>query len=248
MKKLFFPLLILFISFSLAAQKSKAWFEVGVKGGGGLSLLISKNLWDDKKTVAPSFSGCYTYGGRLAINFNESHQLAFEGGWGMRSQKYTFLIDKVEYDRTLKLNVNDLFVLYRYNGGNGGYVELGGSHTLIKKGMEKTATGTTDDVKDFFTSYTSGILGFGGNIAQSGSFTWTMGVRIGYSFTDALSAAGGAGETYSYPLNDPVIRKEYSSYKATKPITIQVLMEFNFDLGYLARSNCKRGRISFLSF
>lgn len=247
MKKIILSAAIIAWASALSAQKSKAWFEVGLKGGGGISVIVNKNLWDDKKTVAPSISGCYSYGGKLAINFTENHHLAFEGIWGMRSQKYQFLIDKVTYDKKLTLNVNDLALLYRYNGSNGGYVELGGQYTLVNKATEVNNSGSVD-VKNNFTSYTSGVLGFGGNMAQSGSFTWTMGVRITYAFTDAISAAGGAGQGYSYPLNDPIIRKEYTSYKMTKPITVQVLTEFNFDLGYFARSNCKRGRVTFLSF
>lgn len=245
MKKIAFALL--FVSGSMLAQRNKAWFELGVKGGGGISVLVNKNVWDDKKTAAPSMSGCFSYGAKLAINMNESHQLAFESMWGSRSQKYEFLIDKVTYDKKLTLGVNDLGVFYRYNGSNGGYVELGGQYTMITKANETTSSGNSE-IKRYFTNYTSAALGFGGNLIQAGSLTWTMGVRFSYSFTDAISEEGGANSSYSYPLNDAIVRKSYPTYKATKPITAQFLTELNFDIGYLSKSNCKRGRISFMSF
>ena len=237
---------ILLVNF-VFSQKGKAWFEAGLKGGGGLSLIVNKNVWDDKKACAPSFSAAYSYGGRLAVNLSENHQVAFESMWGMRSQQYSFLIDSVQYEKSFKLSINDLALFYRFNGNNGGYVELGGQMTMISKATEKNSLGEFD-IKNNFQNYTSGCLGFGGNIVQSGSFTWTAGVRISYSFTDAISNDGGANSDFTYPLNDPIVRKGYSTYKLTKPIAIQVLTEFNFDLGYFAKSNCKRGRVSFMTF
>jgi hypothetical protein len=248
MKKISLVLFTVLMVFHFAkAQRSKTWLELGLKGGGGISVLVNKNVWDDKKTAAPSLSPCFSYGGKLALNFNESHQLAFEGIWGTRSQQYEFLFDKVTYDKLIKLNVNDLAMFYRFNSSNGGFVELGGQYTMIKKATETTDNGS-NEITNYFTNYTSAALGFGGNLIQSGSLTWTIGVRFSYSFTDAISADGGANEDYTYPLNDAVMRKAYPSYKATKPITAQLMTELNFDIGYLTKSNCKRGRVSFMSF
>jgi hypothetical protein len=246
MKKIVLSSVMIMLAGIAAAQKP-AWFEAGIKGGGGISSLANKNIWDDKKTVSTSLSSCYSYGGKLAVNFSEKHHLAFEAMWGVRSQKYQFLIDNKTYDKTLRLNVTDLAILYRINGSTGGYTELGGQYSMLNKATETGSSGTVD-VKKNFQNYVNALFGFGGNMITSGSFTWTMGVRITYSLTDALSADGGAGQTYSYPTNDPIIRKEYSTYKMTKPITAQLITEFNFDLGYFTKSSCKRGRMTFLSF
>ncbi len=251
MKKisLLFVILACIVQFANAQRgsKSKAWLEIGLKGGGGISVISNKNIWDDKKTVALTLSPCFSYGGKLAINFNESHQLAFEGMAGMRSQQYEFLLDKVKYNKTLKYNVTDLGMLYRYNSSNGGYVELGGQYSMLVKATETNDNGSVD-ITNYLTNYTSGVLGFGGNLVQAGMLTWTLGVRFTYSFTDLISAEGGANESFSYPLNDAIVRKEYDSYKLTKPVTAQLITELNFDIGYLAKSNCKRGRVSFMSF
>lgn len=247
MKKTLFTLIAIITTFAIFSQKSKAWLELGIKGGGGISLILNNNLWNDKSSCAPSLSPCYSYGIRAAVNLNENHQLSIEGLSMQQSQDITFRINMINYEKRIIMQGNNLVMTYRFNSDNGGFVELGGQLSIIKKATE-TYLSQTIDVKNNYTNYTSGVFSFGGNIAQSNSFTWTVGFRITYSLTDAISASGGQGQQFSYPLNDPIIRKSYETYKSTKPITIQLISEFNFDLGYLARSNCKRGRVSFLSF
>ena len=95
MKKTVLSILSSILVISATAQKGKAWFELGLKGGGGISIITSKNMWDDKKEVSAVAAGCYSFGGKLAVNLNENHQLAFEYNMGMRSQKYDFLVNKV---------------------------------------------------------------------------------------------------------------------------------------------------------
>ena len=77
MKKYLLPLLSLLVFTQLRAQH-EFWFELGAKGGVGLSFLTNKNILDDdnygyRLTVMNDF------GAKFAANFGPTHSIMLEG-------------------------------------------------------------------------------------------------------------------------------------------------------------------------
>ena len=250
MKLFFKPLLVfVFLTNVLFAKNNPIWFDLALTGSGGGCFLTSKNIFGDSKTVNSSPSFCYSFGGKLGINFNENHEIAFNSEYYFRNQSYDIKLTTIKFNKNLALRGVDLALLYRHrNDESAGYVEIGPQMTLISSAIENRE-GIISDVGPKFTpNYFSGVFGFGSNLVVSNAFTWTIGFRFTYSFTDMISADGGKGNTTSYPLNDPGASKAYDSYAPFSAATLQLHTEFTFDLGYFAKSKCKRGRISFLRF
>ncbi|HEY1038951.1 MAG TPA: outer membrane beta-barrel protein, partial [Bacteroidia bacterium] len=229
--------LSLLISGTAFAQKNPMWFDIALTGSGGGSMLTSKNMFKDTKTVnsAPAF--CYAFGGKFGININECHEIAFNAEYYSRNQKYGVSLDSSKFDKTLSFKGVDLALLYRFRGKEStGYMEIGPQLSLIS-GANEVRDGKDRDVADQFQkNYFSGVLGFGSNIIVANAFTWTAGFRFTTCFTDMVSDAGGRGNNISYPLNDKGSSKDFGSYTAFKATTFQLHTEFTFDLGYFVKA------------
>jgi hypothetical protein len=242
-------LALIVISLSLSAQKNPIWFDIALTGSGGGSMLTSKNMFKDTKTVNSSPAFCYAFGGKFGVNFNESHELAFNAEFYSRNQKYAIALDSSKFDKTIAFKGMDLALLYRFRGKeSSGYVEVGPQLSLIRAANEIKDGKDRDVVDQFQPKYFSAVLGFGSNIIVANAFTWTAGLRFTQCLSDMVSADGGRGKNISYPLNDVGSSKNFGSYTAFKATTLQLHTEFTFDLGYFAKAKCKRGRASFMRF
>jgi len=233
----------------LSAKNNPIWFDLALTGSGGGCFLTTKNIFGDSKTVNSSPSFCYAFGGKLGINFNENHEIAFNAEYYSRNQSYDIKLATLKFNKNIALSGVDLALLYRHRSDeSAGYVEIGPQMSIISSATENRE-GITSDVSTKFTpNYFSGVVGFGSNLVVSNAFTWTIGFRFSYCFSDMISVEGGKGTSTSYPLNDPGASKPYDSYAPFNATTFQLHTEFTFDLGYFAKSKCKRGRISFLRF
>ncbi|MBK6835056.1 MAG: hypothetical protein IPG89_12590 [Bacteroidetes bacterium] len=241
----------LLITFNSFAGKGRGgnptWFDIALTGSGGTSMLTSKNMFKDTKTVTSSFAFCYGVGGKFGINFSECHELAFNAEYFSRSQKYDIKLDSSKFSKTLYLKGIDIAMLYRFRGHeSSGYVEIGPQLSLVSKADENRDGKERDVVGQLQPKYFSGVLGFGTNIIVADAFSWTAGVRFTTSFSDMISTDGGKGSTISYPLNDTGSSKKFDGYTAFKATTVQLHTEFTFDLGYFAKASCKRGRVGFM--
>lgn len=238
----------LVINFNLYSQSGNAWIEMGVNGGGGLTVLTNKNFWNDQKVVSPHPSFGQMAGIKLSLNFLDNHEVLINPVYCMRNQKYSFDNDTVNIRKSINLRTIDVNVLYRNHNSSGGYVEIGPQFNFVSSASEKVSDEVSNSTSNFNKSFVSGVFGFGANLIQAEAFTWTLGVRLTYSFSDLISEAGGKGSNSIYPFNDRIVRKTYESYKPTHAFTFMLNTEFNFDLGYFAKSKCKRKRIAFLRF
>lgn len=241
-------LLVLAVTCNMLRAQNGSWIEGGITGTGGIGMVTSKNIFNDQRAINSSIAPCYGVGLKLAVNINEYHEILFNPEYSVRDQKYAIKIDSVSFKKDIKLKLIDFSLLYRYHNRDGGYVEIGPQLSMMNNVMENKDGDENDVTSNFNKLYMSGVFGFGSNFIQSNAFTWTAGIRFNYSFTDLISGSGGSGSGISYPLNDVKHHKSYDSYTPTKVFSFTVHTEFNFDMGYFARSNCKRKRVSFLSF
>lgn len=244
MKKITLIASLLFIfSHSLYSQ---SWLEIGLKGGYGLDFLINKNVSSDV-THTSKFSFGYMYGGKLGWNFNEEHAVTFDvlySGFGKSYEYYMLNPDssKTFSNKSFSFNSLDFLLMYRHIK-NASYFEIGPQFSTVKKavGSDDLSNTKNVDISDnLVKTYYSGVIGAGALLAGTENFRVTLGFRVIYAFDDIVSAYG---QNNYFPSGN-----KYDTYKKTNPLSAMMVIEFNYDLGFLASTNCKKKKVSFLFF
>ncbi len=243
-KSLLISLLSLF-SYSTYSQGS--WLDVGLKGGYGIDFLINKNIADDD-THEPQFSFGNMFGGKIGWNFNDEHAINFDIVYSKFGIAYEYLsvntVDSTStaYNKNFSFNSLDFLLLYRHVK-NASYFEIGPQFSRMKKAvMTDEQFGTTnDDIStNLVPSYYSLVVGAGGFLAGSENMRITLGFRVMYTFDDILSKQG---KTNYFPSG-----VNYDVYNKSNPISVMAVLELEFDVGFLATSNCKKNRTSLVLF
>ncbi len=248
MKLTLFLVASVLITFPCVSQSdSKFYFDIGVKGGYGLNLLINQNILNDKN-VDSEFSFGPSFGGRIGGNFNEKRSVNLEVLYSGFNQQYSVKSDSLHWNKTISFSTLDLALLYR-NFVNGSYMEIGPEVSLVQSAVESNSvSGSANAGKLLTPNYFSGIFGFGANFLGNDNISIMAGVRASYSFTDIISDLGGKSQDRSFPLNEPFYKNATASYASTNPLTVRLMLEISFDLGYFTRSKCNKKRLKFLSF
>lgn len=236
---------ILFLTLCQMAQ-AQMFFEIGAKGGAGVSMLINENTMQDNRiTKTPGFA--YTFGGKFGIDFNEKYALIGEYMIVQMNQNNNYNnTSNVNIKRNVQINAANIPILFRYNSDNGSYLEIGPRLGFTKSVVESgTASG---DISAKFEEKTYGAMfGFGSILFATDNIYGTLGIRFDTGITDLISSAGGKNTTVYYPVDNSDISTNYQKYAATFPISVQAMLEFNWDLGYFGRSKCKK-RAGFIMF
>ena len=258
MKNLFL-IIILCISF-ISQIQAQAWTAVGLKLGGGTSWLIDKNIFDDN-TYVHDFSGAFNVGAKASLNIGANHSISVEAMISKQKQKfdYGFTNDamlRIDGNNEIRWTNLDLYFLYRYYS-QGAFSEFGIMSSRIRSVEQRDAlAGYLDftDVSSNYQDYLSAVFGGGAFVAGSDRFTLMLDVRIYYAFTDFISEEGNdpealqtQGQAFPFPnsfrqdfsnaTNDP-----YSDARKTSPLLIEMIAEFNFGVGYFAKTICS-GRV-----
>jgi hypothetical protein len=227
---------ILFLSlfFSLCQfSKAQSFFDLGLKGGAGVMWLYNQSVMNDN-TVTYDESLSYTFGGKISFNFNESHSVAVEFLYSnLVTQTFKFKDAlKNDVNRKITFHQYDIPVLYRKNGETGDYFEIGPQFSIVQSASDEASKSVMDNFK---SSYTNILFGFGHNLFVANNLYATLGARFTFYPADFLTDAGGKDKTSFYPTNST-----YTKYAQTIPVTAMLMLEFNYDLGYFAKSKCKR--------
>ena len=90
MKKFLLPFFTILLLNQLCAQK-EFWFELGAKGGVGLSFLTNKNILDDDNYTY-RFTMMNSFGGKFAANFGPTHSIMVEGIFNNLGQDFDYVI------------------------------------------------------------------------------------------------------------------------------------------------------------
>ncbi len=249
MKKLLTFVFAIVFAAGLSGQKIGFWFDAGVKGGIGPSLLLNSNVFSDSYYDHKLSTG-YGVGAKLGVFYGLYNGLTFEVMYQQQKQKMRFEPEGSDFaDHTYTWTSTDLLVLYRLQK-EGIYVELGPMFSLGTK-VEEDGTGRSDIDDLYVDNMTHGVFGFGGYLLNNGQFTLMFGLRVGYGFTDLIendNVSSIAANT-SFPSQEVYDQNpdEYSSYKSTNPIFLQFMLEANFGIGYFAKTACSN-RTAFFRF
>ena len=235
-------LLILTLVISYQMAIGQAWTDIGIKVGYGMSLLNNKNLFNDNQYVH-EVNGAYSFGAKAGVNIGEFNSITFDIGISKLKQNFNYTVgvndDAVEHQNNINWTNLDMYFMYR-NTRSSAYLELGPMLSTIKK-VEQSDTGanfSNQDVTEFYSEkYLSAVIGFGGYVFGSDRFTMIMGLRAHYAFQDMI---GEKGQAANYPATFGA--DQFPTYSKSNPIFIQAVMEFNFGLGFFAKTACS-GRL-----
>jgi len=239
MKQLFTLALIII---SIQISSAQVWIELGAKGGGGMSLLMNKNLLDDS-SYNHQFSAGSGFGGHFGMNIGENHGFVFDVMLHKMSQRfeYTLANDLSFHENTVKWKNLDLYLLYRYNSSRV-YLELGPMLSLVRsvENDDDNLLLLGNNVDDYYADkYYSAVFGFGGYLVGTESFSLNFGIRAHYAMQDFITEKGQNPDLLgvrSFPA--PVRDETYAEYKQTRPLFVEVSLELTFGLGEFAKTSC----------
>lgn len=247
-------LLILTIQLQLSAQ---AWTDIGIKVGYGTSWLLNGNIFDDN-SYSHQYTWGYNYGAKAGINVGEHIGITFDAIISELGQEFSYTIGTTEFSNSIEWRNLDLYLMFR-NSRRGAYFEIGPMLSLVREVKQKdTGVGALrdefTDVTPFYSeNYLSGVIGGGAFLAGGDRFTLMLGMRVHYAFQDFISEAGQLRGTapsadFESPFPNTLRNNQevYSDYADTNPLFIQVLLEFNFGVGYFAKTACS-GRVKWFS-
>ena len=218
---------------------SQGYLDVGLKGYFGTTWLFHETILNDENYVHEISLGAGP-GFKLGINFNERVALVGEVFYFNFNQKYAITENGDTWHKKISFTSIDLPILIRSNSASGSYFEVGAQYTMMQFIQENVIDGQIDAMDNFDQHYWSAILSFGGYMMGWEDFGISLGFRFAYSFDDI---AGNKGEIGSYTNTV----SGFSDRKETTPLTAGLVLEFNYDLGYMAKSPCT-GRRSFILF
>lgn len=225
-------LTLLFVAFLGLSAQSQVWFDAGIKGALGPTMMLNKNVFDDgdykhKITIGNAI------GGRLGVNLG--YHAGFSLEYNAATGKQDFRLDNDLYN-SFKWKHSDFLLLFRYSG-NGAYVELGGEYSNMGDVTLTKYRGGQDideDVSDKFEdSYKSGVFGFGSYLMGGDLFTVNLGIRLHFAFDDMINESG---KELLYPFVDH--QGAYDPSKKTLATAAQLQMEFNYAWGRFAKTAC----------
>lgn len=248
---------IIFISNQIFAQ---AWTDLGLKLGGGTSWLVDRNIFDDN-TYVHDFSGAFNFGAKASLNLGERHSISFEAMLSNMKQNfdYGWTNDagvRIEGRNEIQWSNVDLYFLYRYYS-QGAFSEFGIMRSQIRsvEHLDPMAGfAELTDVTGNYQDYFSAVFGGGAFVAGSDRTTLMLGIRIHFALTDFISDQGqdtealqAQGQQFPFPntFRNDFSNSEnnpYADARITRPILIELLAEYNFGIGYFAKTICS-GRV-----
>ena len=224
---------LLVLTFTVMAYTmsfGQLWFDLGVKGSYGMTMMANKNIFDDRD-VDHKITGGYGYGVSLGSHFGDHQGILVEYMRSTGRQDFDEERGTIVQSNNYEWSTNDLLLLYRYTG-YGAYFEIGPKMSFVSN-----VTNTYHDLPEidvthlFEDKWISGVVGFGSYLAGSEVFSLQIGLRFYYQFGDMLNDAGQAE-------NLPVYI-EYDNYEKTNLIGAMLHLEFNYAFGKFAKESCR---------
>jgi len=208
----------------------QVWFDLGVKGSYGLTMMSNKNIFDDRE-VDHKITGGYGYGVSLGTHFGDHQGILVEYMRSTGKQNFDEEGGATVQTNNYEWSTNDVLLLYRYTG-YGAYFEIGPKLSFVSDVMNTYHDQPAMDVTNLFEDqWISGVVGFGSYLAGSDVFSLQIGLRLYYQFGDMINEAGQAANLPAYI--------EYDSYKETNLIGALLHLEFNYAFGRFAKESCR---------
>lgn len=226
MKQLFTLLVLMTLAVS---ANSQWWFDAGVKGAYGPTMMYDQNVFDDGDYKHAISTGT-SIGGRLGFNYGYHVGLSLEYAGSTSNQDFNY--QNQDPFNSFKWKHNDISALFRYSG-NGAYIEVGGKYSNVKEvELDNVSNGVSDATEFFEKNYTSGIFGFGSYLMGSELLTLNLGIRVHWGFTDMVNEAGKEG---NYPI---VVENLKDPSKKTLATAAQLQVELNYAFGRFSKTAC----------
>ncbi len=225
---------------SSQAQKVYLWFDTGIKGSYGPNMMVNADILNGFN-YTPKINGSYSFGAKFGVNFGEYYAITLDGMYSQFKQQFVYKPDQSTQNllNEYRWNAIDIYPLFRYNRSIN-YVEIGPRISLLQSAKQSNNTsGFTDITGDFEDLSYSAILGFGWYAAGDDAFTAIIGVRLGYTLLDFVSAEGEANNQIDLGLVE--------GSASTNPAFVHLVFELNWGLGYYAKTVCG-GRARFFRF
>ncbi|MDY0343514.1 MAG: outer membrane beta-barrel protein [Lentimicrobium sp.] len=234
-------LLILICLMSMGMLYAQPWFDAGLKGGIGTSMMYNNQIFDNQEVVH-KFKPGYTVGAKLGFNFIQEHQITFDVMKSQFSQAFTYRPEgwsaSTDAVREFTIDGLDLLLMYRTNR-NGTYFEIGpqwSTYSKVKYSDEGDDFISPTAPADLVNSSNFGVTaGFGGYIFGTDNFGVATGLRFNYMISDLASATG-------QDKNFPIFTNRDSN--PTHNLSVMFVIEVNYDFGYLVSPKCgTRGKL-----
>jgi len=180
MKKVLFTLALAMAAITTQAQS----FRLGLGGGINNTWLANKNVSDqgDKLDFAVSFGGSIGLEG--LYNFNEKSGISFGFLYSGHNQKYEGKSGSATQKQQVNMKYLDIPVLFRLTSTSGTYFEVGPQLGLLMAAKDKGDANDGDVKSSFNSTNLAAVLGFGVDVDASESVIISIGLRLGYGFTD----------------------------------------------------------------
>lgn len=218
-----------FLGLAMLPLKAQVWFDGGVKGGVGPTLMLNKNISDDRN-YDHEFTAGFTYGAKLGVYFGYHNGITVDYMRGISKQNFEYNINGTIGQNNFEWIHNDILLMFRHSG-DGAYVEIGPKYSFVQEVTQITTGNSEVDVSNLFEdSYPSAVFGFGSYLAGSDLFSIQMGFRLHYAFSDMVSDEGRE--------NNVPAGIAYDEYKETRPFAAQFMLEVNYAFGRFARTSC----------
>ncbi len=237
-------ILILFLftlnSYSQQNGMSSGWVTVGLKGGAGISALLNSNVNNDENVNINYFTTSYNYGAKVGVGLSRIG-LYYEFMPGYVSAEYN-LTDPIKNTKILGYKTLEHIILIRFIGEDGAWFEIGPKFIQVRDlTVENSVDGNYNDISNDLmnSNYASLCAGFGFSAYIGDKSSLAIGPRVSYSFSDLVN------DNTHQIVNDGVYSPEYDSYEQSNPLTIQITVEFTYDIAYFGKTKCKRRRIMF---
>lgn len=239
-------ILLFFLFASFVELKAQAWTDIGLKLGGGVSYLLNSNIEANNiYNPKPFKSGSYGIGAKAGLNIGEHHSINAEIMFSSMKKLFVYKTELggIDNENEIKWSNLDLYLLYRHYR-EGSFLEIGFMKSNVRK-VEQTDVPAEllnrTDVSNFYEDgYWSGVLGCGSFIAGSDRFTVMLGIRMHCALTDFVSEAGH-NNVDPFP-NSHISGAAITDQVNTLPILVEFMAEFNFGLGFFAKTVCS-GRV-----
>jgi hypothetical protein len=169
-------------------------------------------------------------GGKFAFNFNDNIAIVVEYLHSKNNQLYDVDSNSLE----IRSVGDEIPLMVRFNKENDTYVETGVVF-MNTKSVTETLNGVMTDYTDLYNTSRRGfVLGVGGYAFGVGNWGISTGFRLRYNMDDLTSSPTQYGSNV-YAQDSRII--------ATRDVSIMLVLEFNYDLGFtMAKSACGRSR------
>lgn len=244
MKKIILLTSFLILALVAIPQKTVTYFYLGLKGGGGSSLLFNQPSFDDVNIVYNYFSPSYFYGGTLGFLFGNNIGISAELNLNTLSEKYDVSTSSATYNSLMKINTLDFGILLSLQSNTGLYFNVGPKFSNLKKATytftDANNTNTGDRTSKFAPTFNALMFEIGLMPVRTDQFVMNLGVRGTYGFSSIVSQSG-----YIIPADDNSVYYPPYIDEKTNPIQLMLSVEMKYYFGRYGRASCGKYRFMF---